>query len=121
MWELSPRLRYVSGVPELPWSPFPPFFVSCLPCSSLSAACCAALVEDIFLVVSFLTLLEGSFPIDREWRGEKECRRAGYKEQRTLKLLQGNFLNTRAVAVWWPLLRLLEAGKEEVSTVSAED
>lgn len=61
--ELNTHLRYVSEVPGLPWSGCTPFLVSSSPCSFLSAACCAALVEDvlagclhfwIFLCVHFL-------------------------------------------------------------------
>lgn len=97
-WEISSYLRYVSGIPGLPWLAHTPFLIPSSPCSSLSAVSCAALVEDVLgECLSLWLFFVGSFSIDRRWRGKKGCGRAGCKEQRTSKLLQGNLLYMRSV------------------------
>lgn len=109
-WELSQHVRYISGIPGLPFSACTPFLISSSASSSLLSSSCWRYCSG--RVSQLLPLLVGSLFIDRRWRGKKGCRRAGYKKQRTFKILQGNFLYMRSVVSQWSALQFPEVGRE---------
>lgn len=109
-WEFIPRVRYIPGVPILPCSAFTLFSSLAQPAAHSQVIP----VEDDVVLAECLSfcLLYVCCLLTGGGEEKKGCRRAGYKNQRTLKILQDNFLYVRSVVSQWSALHIPEEGRE---------